>query len=93
MEDKRRLDIEFNTTLIRFFKNFLEKADKINETYEDMKRDQLEIKRDQLEIKKTLSVIKKYYTESYKQTGRPQESRQRFRTQRARGHSSTEARR
>ena len=29
---------------IRFFKNFLEKANKINETFEDMKRDQLEIK-------------------------------------------------
>ena len=50
MEVKKRLDIEFKTTLIKFFKNFLEKADKINETYEDIKRDQLEIIRDQQEL-------------------------------------------
>ena len=55
MEDKKWLDIEFKTTLIRFFKNFLEKVDK---TYEDMKRDQLEIIRDQQEIKNTLPEIK-----------------------------------
>nr|KAF6309069.1 hypothetical protein mPipKuh1_009177 [Pipistrellus kuhlii] len=58
MEDKKRLDIEFKTTLISLFKNLLEKADKINKTYEDMKRDQLEIIRDQQEIKNTLSEIK-----------------------------------
>ena len=52
---EKRLDIEFKTTLIRLFKNLLEKADKINETYEDMKRDQLEIIRNQQEIKNTLS--------------------------------------
>ena len=34
MEEKKRLDIDFKTTLIRFFKNFLEKVDK---TYEEMK--------------------------------------------------------
>ena len=62
MEDKKLLDIEFKSTLIRFFKNFLEKIDK---TYEDMKRDQLELIRnqqemikDQQEIKNTLSEIK-----------------------------------
>nr|KAF6329011.1 hypothetical protein mPipKuh1_008329 [Pipistrellus kuhlii] len=62
MEDKKRLDIEFKSTLIRFFKNFLEKMDK---AYEDMKRDQLELIRrqqemirDQQEIKNTLSEIK-----------------------------------
>ena len=53
-EDKKQLDIDVKTTVIRFFKNFLEKADKINETYEDMKRDQLK-------IKNTLSEIKKLY--------------------------------
>ena len=39
MEEKKRMDIEFKTTVIRLFKNILKKADKINETYEDMKRD------------------------------------------------------
>nr|KAF6374257.1 hypothetical protein mPipKuh1_009480 [Pipistrellus kuhlii] len=62
IEVKKRLDIEFKSKLIRFFKNFLEKIDK---TYEDMKRDQLELIRnqqemirDQQEIKNTLSEIK-----------------------------------
>nr|KAF6363136.1 hypothetical protein mPipKuh1_010133 [Pipistrellus kuhlii] len=69
MEDKKRLDIEFKSTLIRFFKNFLEKMDK---TYQYMKRDQLELIRsqqemirdqqemirDQQEIQNTLSEIK-----------------------------------
>ena len=50
MENKKRLDIEFKTTLTRFFKNLLEKANKVNKTYEDMKRDQLERIRDQQEI-------------------------------------------
>ena len=59
MEGKKRLDIEFKTTLIRFFKNFLGKANKINEIYEDVKRDQLKIKNTLSEIKK-----KKNYTES-----------------------------
>nr|KAF6382714.1 hypothetical protein mPipKuh1_009050 [Pipistrellus kuhlii] len=58
MEEKKRLDIEFKTTVIRLFNNILKKADKINETYEDMKREQLEIIRDQQEMKKTLSEIK-----------------------------------
>ena len=58
MEDKKWLDIEFKTMLIRFFKNLLEKTDKINQTYENMKRDQLEIIKDQLEIKNTFSEIK-----------------------------------
>ena len=46
------------TTVIRFFKNFLEKANKFSETLEDMKKDQLEIKYTLTEIKK------KYYTET-----------------------------
>ena len=58
MEEKKRLDIEFKTTLIRFFKNFLEKANKINETYEDMKRDQLEIKNTLFEIKNIIQSPK-----------------------------------
>nr|KAF6374251.1 hypothetical protein mPipKuh1_009475 [Pipistrellus kuhlii] len=58
MEEKKRLDTEFKTTVIRLFNNILKKADKINETYEDMKREQLEIIRDQQEMKKTLSEIK-----------------------------------
>ena len=44
MEENKRLDIEFKTTVIRFLKNFLEKANKFNETLEDMKKDQLETK-------------------------------------------------
>ena len=63
MEDKKRLDIAFKTTLIRFFKNLLEKADKINETYEDMKRDQLEIIRDQQEIIRDQQEIKNTFSE------------------------------
>ncbi|KAK1338709.1 hypothetical protein QTO34_019366 [Cnephaeus nilssonii] len=51
MEENKQLDIEFKTTVIRFFKNFLEKADKFNETLEDMKKDQLEIKHTLTEIK------------------------------------------
>ena len=50
MENKR-LDIEFKTMVIRFFKNFLEKADKFNETLEDLKKDQLKIKHTLTEIK------------------------------------------
>ncbi|KAK1334501.1 hypothetical protein QTO34_005507 [Cnephaeus nilssonii] len=50
MENKR-MDIEFKTMVIRFFKNFMEKADKFNETLEDMKKDQLEIKHTLTEIK------------------------------------------
>ena len=42
------------TTVIRFFKNFLEKANKFNETFEDMKKDQLEIKHTLTEIKKNI---------------------------------------
>ena len=57
MEDKKQLDIEFKTTLIRLFKNLLEKANKINETYEDMKGDQLEIIKDQQEIIKDQQEI------------------------------------
>ena len=64
LEEKKRMDTEFKTTVIRLFKRLLEKADKINETYEDMKRDQQEIIKGQLEIKNTFSEIKKYYTES-----------------------------
>ncbi|KAK1346647.1 hypothetical protein QTO34_000507 [Cnephaeus nilssonii] len=51
MEENKRLDIEFKTTVIRFFKTFMEKADKFNETLEDMKKDQLEIKHTLTEIK------------------------------------------
>ncbi|KAK1340649.1 hypothetical protein QTO34_017039 [Cnephaeus nilssonii] len=51
MEENKRMDIEFKTTVIRFFKNFMEKADKFNETLEDMKKDQLEIKHTLTEIK------------------------------------------
>ena len=51
MEENKRLDTEFKTMVITFFKNFLEKADKFNETLEDMKKDQLEIKHTLTEIK------------------------------------------
>ncbi|KAK1336287.1 hypothetical protein QTO34_004092 [Cnephaeus nilssonii] len=51
MEESKRLDIEFKTTVIRFFNNFLEKADKFKETLKDMKKDQLEIKHTLTEIK------------------------------------------
>ncbi|KAK1343344.1 hypothetical protein QTO34_016123 [Cnephaeus nilssonii] len=51
MEENKRLDIEFKTTVIRFFKNFMEKADKFNETLEDMKKAQLEMKHTLTEIK------------------------------------------
>ena len=64
MEDKKRLDIEFKSTLIRFFKKFLEKVDK---TYEDMKRDQLELTRNDkgsTRNKENIVWNKKYYTES-----------------------------
>ncbi|KAK1327670.1 hypothetical protein QTO34_012959 [Cnephaeus nilssonii] len=44
MEESKRLDIEFKATFIRFFKNFLGKANKFSEILEDMKKDQLEIK-------------------------------------------------
>ena len=63
MEDKKRLDKEFKTMLIRLFKNLQEKADKINETYEDMKRDQLEIIKDQQEIIKDQLEIKNIFSE------------------------------
>ena len=36
---KEMEDTEFKTTVIRFFKNFLEKADKFSETLEDMRED------------------------------------------------------
>ena len=58
MEDNKRLDIEFKTTVIRFFNNFLKKANKINETYEDMKREQLEIKNTLSEIKNIIQTPK-----------------------------------
>ena len=51
MEESKRMDIKFKTTVIKFFKNFLEKADKFNETLKDMKKDQLEIKYTLTEIK------------------------------------------
>ncbi|KAK1344049.1 hypothetical protein QTO34_014608 [Cnephaeus nilssonii] len=51
MGENKRLDIEFKTMVIRFFKNFLEKASKFNETLEDMKKDHLEIKHILTEIK------------------------------------------
>ncbi|KAK1333893.1 hypothetical protein QTO34_006282, partial [Cnephaeus nilssonii] len=57
MENKR-LDIEFKTTVIRFFKIFLEKADKFNETLKDMSETLEDMKKDQLEIKHTLTEIK-----------------------------------
>ena len=81
----KRLDIEFKTTVIRFFKNFLEKAHKFSETLEDMKKDQLEIKH-------TLTE-KKNYTETKQQTRGTQESSQRFVIQRGKGHFPGEARR
>ena len=58
MEDKKRLDIEFKTTLIRLFKNLLEKADKINDTYEDIIRDQQETKNTLSEIKNIIQSPK-----------------------------------
>ena len=54
MEESKRLDKEFKTMVIRFFKNFLEKANKFNETHEDMKKDELEIKHTLTDIKKIL---------------------------------------
>ena len=57
IEDKKQLDVKFKTTLIKFFKNFLEKANKINKTYEDMKRDQLEIKNTFSEIKNIITMV------------------------------------
>ena len=51
MKESKWLDIEFKTTVIRFFKNFLEKANKFSETLEDMKKNQLEIKHTLTEIK------------------------------------------
>ena len=37
MEGNKQLDIEFKTTVIRFFKNFLKKADTFNKTLENRK--------------------------------------------------------
>ena len=39
IEESKQLDIEFKTMVIRFFKNFLVKADKFSETFKDMKMD------------------------------------------------------
>ena len=50
-EENKWLDIGFKTTVTSFFKNFLEKTDKFNETLEYMKKDQLEIKHTLTEIK------------------------------------------
>ncbi|KAK1334660.1 hypothetical protein QTO34_005668 [Cnephaeus nilssonii] len=58
MEENKRLEIEFKTTVIRFFKNFLEKADKFSETLEDMRETLEDMEKDQLEIKHTLTEIK-----------------------------------
>ncbi|KAK1334647.1 hypothetical protein QTO34_005655 [Cnephaeus nilssonii] len=58
MEENKQLDIEFKTTVVRFFKNFLEKADKFNETFDDMSETLEDMKKDQLEIKHTLTEIK-----------------------------------
>ncbi len=72
MEESKLLDIEFKTTLLRFFKNFLETADKFSKTLkktgetankcsETLKKssETLEVmKKDQLEIKHTLTEIK-----------------------------------
>ena len=54
MEESKLLDIEFKTTVIRFFKNFLKKANIFSETLEDMKKDQLEIKHTLTEIKNNI---------------------------------------
>ncbi|KAK1340128.1 hypothetical protein QTO34_018692 [Cnephaeus nilssonii] len=54
MEESKLLEIEFKTTVIRFFKNFLETADKFSETHNDMKKDQLEIKHTLTEIKNNI---------------------------------------
>ncbi|KAK1345433.1 LOW QUALITY PROTEIN: hypothetical protein QTO34_007890 [Cnephaeus nilssonii] len=51
MEENKQMDIEFKTMIIRFFKNFMGKADKFNETLEDMKKDQLEMKHTLTKIK------------------------------------------
>ena len=40
MEENQLLEIELKTTVIRFFKNFLEEANKFSETLKDMKKDQ-----------------------------------------------------
>ena len=54
MEENKLLDIEFKTTVIRFFKNFLEKVDKFSDILKDMKKDQLEIKHTLTEIKNNI---------------------------------------
>jgi chromosome segregation ATPase len=54
MEESKQLYIEFKTTVRRFFKNFLEKANKFSETLENMKKDQLEIKHTLTEIKNNI---------------------------------------
>ena len=51
MEGSKHRDKEFKTMVIRFFKNFLEKADKFSKTLEYMKKDQLETKHKLIEIK------------------------------------------
>ena len=58
MEENKLLDIEVKTTVIRFFKNFLEKADKFSEILEDMRETLQDMEKDQLEIKHTLTEIK-----------------------------------
>nr|KAF6360095.1 hypothetical protein mMyoMyo1_011053 [Myotis myotis] len=58
MEESKLLDIEFKTTLLRFFKNFLETADKLNETYKKSNETLEVLIKDQLEIKHTLTEIK-----------------------------------
>nr|KAF6369181.1 hypothetical protein mMyoMyo1_010569 [Myotis myotis] len=58
MEESKLLDIEFKTTLVRFFKNFLETANKLNEIYKKSNKTLYVMIKDQLEIRHTLTEIK-----------------------------------
>nr|KAF6387573.1 hypothetical protein mMyoMyo1_008054 [Myotis myotis] len=58
MEESKLLDIEFKTKLIRFFKNFLETADKFSETLKKSSKTLEDMNKDELEIKHTLTEIK-----------------------------------
>nr|KAF6360244.1 hypothetical protein mMyoMyo1_011190 [Myotis myotis] len=58
MEERRLLDIEFKTTLLRSFKSLLETADKLNEMYKKSNETLDVVIKDQLEIKHTLTEIK-----------------------------------
>ncbi len=58
IEESKLLDIEFKTTLFRFFKNFLETADKCSEILKKSTKTLDVVIKDQLEIKHTLTEIR-----------------------------------